>query len=59
MFGIRDFGVFLATGIILNLTPGPDTLYIRLRGSRTLVELLNRTAGALFVFLGVRLAAAK
>jgi threonine/homoserine/homoserine lactone efflux protein len=28
MFGIHDFGVFLATGIILNLTPGPDTLYI-------------------------------
>ena len=28
MFGIHDFGVFLATGIILNLTPGPDTFYI-------------------------------
>ncbi len=28
MFGIQDFGVFLATGIVLNLTPGPDSLYI-------------------------------
>jgi RhtB (resistance to homoserine/threonine) family protein len=28
MFGIHDFGSFLATGILLNLTPGPDTVYI-------------------------------
>jgi threonine/homoserine/homoserine lactone efflux protein len=28
MFGIHDFGLFLATGILLNLTPGPDTAYI-------------------------------
>lgn len=28
MFGIHDFGFFLATGILLNLTPGPDTVYI-------------------------------
>lgn len=28
MFGIHDFGVFLLTGIVLNLTPGPDTFYI-------------------------------
>lgn len=28
MFGIHDFAVFLAMGIALNLTPGPDTLYI-------------------------------
>jgi threonine/homoserine/homoserine lactone efflux protein len=28
MFGIHDFGIFLAMGIILNLTPGQDTLYI-------------------------------
>lgn len=32
MFGIHDFGVFLTTGIVLNLTPGPDTLYILGRG---------------------------
>ena len=28
MFGIHDFSLFIATGILLNLTPGPDTLYI-------------------------------
>jgi len=28
MFGIHDFGVFLAASIILNLTPGADTFYI-------------------------------
>jgi len=28
MFGIHDFGLFLAAAILLNLTPGPDTVYI-------------------------------
>ena len=28
MFGIHDFGVFLVTGILLNLTPGQDTMFI-------------------------------
>ena len=28
MFGIHDFGLFLTAGILLNLTPGPDTVYI-------------------------------
>src|SRR5439155_5531041 len=28
MFGIHDFGLFLAAGMLLNLTPGPDTVYI-------------------------------
>src|ERR1700751_5183789 len=28
MFGIHDFGFFLAAAIALNLTPGPDTAYI-------------------------------
>src|SRR5690242_19678994 len=28
MFGIHDFGLFVITGILLNLTPGPDTVYI-------------------------------
>ena len=26
--GIHDFGLFLLSGILLNLTPGPDTAYI-------------------------------
>jgi RhtB (resistance to homoserine/threonine) family protein len=28
MFGIHEFGLFLAAGVLLNLTPGPDTVYI-------------------------------
>ena len=28
MFGIENFLIFLATGILLNLYPGPDSLYI-------------------------------
>ncbi len=28
MFGIHDFAVFLVTGVVLNVTPGPDTFYI-------------------------------
>ena len=28
MFGIHNFELFLAAGILLNLTPGPDTAYI-------------------------------
>ncbi len=28
MFGIHNFGIFMVTGILLNLTPGPDTFYI-------------------------------
>jgi len=28
MLGIHDFGLFLVAGILLNLTPGPDTVYI-------------------------------
>jgi len=31
-FGILNFGLFLAAGILLNLTPGPDTAYILGRG---------------------------
>src|SRR5712671_3062167 len=28
MLGIHDYWLFVATGVILNLTPGQDTLYI-------------------------------
>ena len=28
MFGIHDFALFITAGILLNLTPGPDTIYI-------------------------------
>jgi RhtB (resistance to homoserine/threonine) family protein len=28
MFGIHDFALFVTAGVLLNLTPGPDTVYI-------------------------------
>ncbi len=28
MLGIHNFALFLATGVLLNLTPGPDTAFI-------------------------------
>ena len=28
MFGIHDFALFVASGLLLNLAPGPDTAYI-------------------------------
>ena len=28
MLGIHDFGLFLCAAVLLNLTPGPDTVYI-------------------------------
>lgn len=28
VFGIHDFWLFVVSGVILNITPGPDTLYI-------------------------------
>lgn len=40
MFGIHDFGIFLTTSILLNLTPGTDTFYIL---GRTLSQ--GRSAG--------------
>lgn len=47
MFGIHDFHVFLLTGILLNLTPGPDTFYIL---GRSLTQ--GRSAGVASV-LGI------
>ncbi len=40
MFGIHDFALFLTTGILLNLAPGPDTAYIL---GRSIAQ--GRTAG--------------
>jgi RhtB (resistance to homoserine/threonine) family protein len=31
MFGVHDFALFVSAGILLNLTPGPDTVYILAR----------------------------
>ena len=45
MFGIHGFGLFLVAGILLNLTPGADTLYIL---GRTLAQ--GREAGVASAF---------
>lgn len=42
MPGIHDFALFVASGILLNLTPGADTLYIVTRATT-----LGRRAGAI------------
>ena len=60
MFGIHDFGVFLVTGIILNLTPGPDTFYILGRSmaqgrSAGVASVLGISAGSLVHTLGAAL----
>lgn len=31
MFGVHDFWLFITAGVLLNLTPGPDTAYILAR----------------------------
>jgi len=53
MFGIHDFGVFLATGILLNVTPGPDTFYILGRSmaqgrSAGIASVLGISSGKIF-----------
>ncbi len=60
MFGIHDFGVFLITGIVLNLTPGQDTLYILGRsisqGRRAgMASVLGITSGSLIHTLAAAL----
>lgn len=45
MFGIHDFPLFIASGILLNLTPGPDTAYIV---GRSIAQ--GRTAGVASAF---------
>ena len=45
MFGIHDFPLFLASGILLNLAPGPDTAYIL---GRSIAQ--GRTAGIASAF---------
>lgn len=45
MFGIHNFGLFLLSAILLNLTPGPDTAYIL---GRSVAQ--GRTAGVASAF---------
>lgn len=56
MGGVENLGLFVAAGILLNLTPGPDVLYIVThalrRGARAgVVAALGITAGC-FVHIG-------
>ncbi len=53
MFGIHDFGLFLTTGILLNLAPGPDTAYIVSRSvaqgrAAGIASALGITVGSIF-----------
>ena len=66
MPGIHDLALFVASGVLLNLTPGADTLYIvawssagfgrRMRGLPGRLQILRRVSGLVFVALGVKLA---
>ena len=47
MFGIQNFNLFLVSAVLLNVTPGPDTMYIL---GRSLTE--GRKAGVVSV-LGI------
>jgi threonine/homoserine/homoserine lactone efflux protein len=53
VFGIHDFGLFLAAAIALNLTPGPDTAYILGRSitqgrAAGIASALGISAGSIF-----------
>jgi RhtB (resistance to homoserine/threonine) family protein len=53
MVGIHGFGLFLAAGILLNLTPGPDTVYILGRSiaqgrEAGIASALGISAGSIF-----------
>jgi len=53
MFGIHHFGLFLAAGVLLNLTPGPDTVYILGRSiaqgrAAGIASALGISAGSIF-----------
>jgi len=53
MFGIHHFGLFVVAGILLNLTPGPDTVYILGRSiaqgrAAGIASALGISAGSIF-----------
>lgn len=49
-FGIHDLGLFMLTSLVLNLTPGADTLYVMSRSARG--GWRHGVAGALGIGLG-------
>ena len=53
MFGIHHFSLFVVAGILLNLTPGPDTVYILGRSiaqgrAEGIASALGISAGSIF-----------
>ena len=54
LFGTQHLALFVASGLLLVITPGQDTLYIV---GRSLSQ--GRRAGLLFMGLGVRLAVSR
>lgn len=53
--GITDLPLFIAAALLLNITPGPDLLFVlgRASGAR---RMLDRLLGLLFIGLALRLA---
>jgi len=62
MLGIHDLWLFIISGLLLNVTPGPDTAYIIGRSVQSVwrggaaLPWINRALGGLFVDLGTRIA---
>ena len=50
MLGTHDLLLFIGSGLLLNIMPGPDALYVVGR---------SRCVGGIFVALGIRLALAR
>jgi threonine/homoserine/homoserine lactone efflux protein len=51
MFGTTDLALFVVAGLLLNITPGPDTLYIL--GRTTLQGWRGGTVAALGIGAGL------
>ncbi len=59
MFGIHDLALFMVSGLLLNIMPGPDSLLVMLRsGSQgwRAGSVATLGIGTLFVGLGLKLA---
>ena len=59
MFGVHDLWLFVLSGLLLNITPGPDTLYILGRsstlGSRAGAVAALGIGAAYLVYVGISL----
>ncbi|SHG03152.1 Threonine/homoserine/homoserine lactone efflux protein [Fodinibius roseus] len=57
MFGIEHFFVFISAGLLLNISPGPDMIYVATRSSTQgkmagIVSSLGIATGSLFHIIG-------